>query len=192
MPQQISQYYQKLGIAIPQEEIEIIAKLATQVSFDKKQFLFEIDQTDTCIYFVTKGVVRVFIRDQKHKEYNRYFAFDNSWIGEYHQTLNKFPSRTSAQAIQATDTFKLSKDDFAIIFEECPVYTKVVLNQYLKNSVDLLEKEELKKTLTIEELYLDLIKNEPEILEKIPLYHIASYLGVKPESLSRVKKKFKE
>ena len=192
MPQQINQYYQNLGIALPQEEINTITRLATQVSFKKKQFLFEIDQTDTCIYFVIKGAVRVFIKDQNQNEYNRYFAFDNSWIGEYHQILNNFSSRTSAQAIQTTDAFKLKKDDFAIIFDKCPIYTKVLLNQYLKISIELLEKEELKKILTIEELYLDLVKNEPEILEKMPLYHIASYLGVKPESLSSVKKKFKE
>lgn len=63
---------------------------------------------------------------------------------------------------------------------------------HIANYAHLIEKEELKKTLTIEEQYIDLMENHPEIIKRVPLYHIASYLGVKPESLSRVKKKFKD
>lgn len=193
MVQKINQYYKNLGILIPPKEIDIIAKLATPVSFQKKDFLFQIDETNISIYFILKGVIRIFIKDTKQNEYNRFFAFDNCWIGEYHQILNSdLPSRTSAQVLQETHAFKLSKQDFNIIFEKCPVFSKVTLRQYLKKYADLLEKEEFKKILTIEELYLDLVNNHPIILDKIPLYHIASYLGVKPESLSRVKKKFKE
>lgn len=106
--------------------------------------------------------------------------------------MNDLPSKTAAQALKNTEALKFDKKDFKIIIKNCPVFWNATINQYLKGQASLLQKEELKKTLTIEELYLDLKENKPQILEKIPLYHIASYLGVKPESLSRVKKKFKE
>ncbi|NJB83051.1 Crp/Fnr family transcriptional regulator [Wenyingzhuangia aestuarii] len=188
----IIEYYEKRGVTLPQEEIDTISMLIKPLTFKKKEFLFKKNDTKTSAFYIVKGCVRVFIKDKNNKEYNRFFAFDDWWIGEYHQIINRLPSTTTAQALERTDVITISQEAFDIIFTQCPVFTKSTLNFYLSSYAKLLEKEEIKKTMTIEELYDDLIKNKPMILDRIPLYHIASYLGVKAESLSRVKKKFKD
>ncbi|NIJ44525.1 CRP-like cAMP-binding protein [Wenyingzhuangia heitensis] len=188
----IIEYYKKRNIILPQEEIDILTKLITPQSFKKKEFLFKKNDTKTSAFYIVKGCVRVFIKDRKNNEYNRFFAFDDWWVGEYHQIINSLPSTISAQALEKTDVISISQDAFEVIFTQCPVFTKSTLNFYLASYAKLLEREEIKKTMTIEELYVDMMENKPMILDRVPLYHIASYLGVKPESLSRVKKKFKD
>lgn len=191
MLDKIIKYYTELGVKLPQNEIDIISKSVTHQCFNKKDFLFNEGDLDNSIYFVLKGCVRVFITDKNKNEYNRFFAFPDWWIGEYHQIMNNLPTKISAQALKKTEVLILNKKALDIIFEQCPVYTRAAYELYLKGYAELLEREEIKKTMTIEELYIDLMEDKPMILENIPLYHIASYLGIKPESLSRVKKKFK-
>ena len=186
----IKEYYKKRGAIIPENEFNIISELLQCRSLNKKEFFYKAGDTNTSVAYILKGSARVFITDKNNKEYNRFFAFEDWWIGEYHQIMNNIPSKTSIQALEKTEIIEITKKCFDIIVEKCPVFTKATFNFYMKSYAILLEKEEIKKTLTIEDLYEHLLKNKPEILKRIPLYHIASYLGVKPESLSRVKKKF--
>lgn len=186
----IKEYYKKRGVIIPENEFNIISELLECRSLKKKEFFYKAGDTNTSVAYILKGSVRIFITDKQKKEFNRFFAFEDWWVGEYHQVMNDIPSKTSIQALEKTDMIEITKKAFDTIIEKCPVFTRATFNFYLKSYANLLEKEEIKKTLTIEDLYLDLLKNKPKILKRVPLYHIASYLGVKPESLSRVKKKF--
>ncbi|ANW96562.1 hypothetical protein AXE80_09850 [Wenyingzhuangia fucanilytica] len=186
----IKEYYKKRGVIIPDNEFNIISELLQSRTLKKKEFFYKTGDTNTSVAYILKGSLRVFITDSQKKEFNRFFAFEDWWVGEYHQVMNNLPSKTSVQALEETDIIEITKEALDIILEKCPVFTRATFNFYLKSYANLLEKEELKKTLTIEELYLDILKNKPQVLKRIPLYHIASYLGVKPESLSRVKKKF--
>ncbi|MGY6650121.1 Crp/Fnr family transcriptional regulator [Wenyingzhuangia sp. IMCC45574] len=192
MLDKIIDYYKKRNVNLPQDEIDIISNNISLKTLNKREFLYKKGDTNTPGGYILKGCVRVFIEDSKNVEYNRFFAFEDWWIGEFHQILNSLPSKTSLQAIEPTQIIEITKESYETIFRECPVFTKATLNLYLSSYANLLEREEVKKTLTIEELYANLIEKHPEVIERIPLYHIASYLGVKPESLSRVKKKFKE
>lgn len=185
-------YYKMKGVDLPQNEIEILSKLIHTKTINKKDFLYKKGESKISSAYILKGCLRVYIEDSKNIEYNRFFGFEDSWIGEYHQILNNLPSKTSVQAVEKTEIIEISKDAFQILLKDCPVFSQANLKLSLSRYAKLLEREELKKTLTIEELYADLQKNLPQIIERVPLYHIASYLGVKPESLSRVKKKLKE
>lgn len=192
MLNKIIDYYKRKGVDLPQNEVEIISKLISSKTLNKKEFLYKKGDYKTSSAYILKGCLRVYIEDEKNIEYNRFFGFEDWWIGEYHQILNNLPSKTSVQAVEKTEVVEISNDAFQTLFKKCPVFTQAHLNLSISEYANLLEREELKKTLTIEELYADLKENYPYIIERVPLYHIASYLGVKPESLSRVKKKFKE
>ncbi len=187
----IIEYYRVRGVILPQDEIDIISNLVEVKTYKKKEFIFNEGDTNLCSYYIKKGCVRVFRKDNKNKEYNRFFAFEDWSIGEYDQIINNSPSKTSAQTLEKTEAICLNKNAYAVIFKQCPVYTKATLNIYLNNYAKILENEEIKKTMTIEDLYIEFVQKNTKIANRIPLYHIASYLGVKPESLSRVKKKFK-
>lgn len=187
----IIKYYKKRGVILPQEEIDIISELLEVKTYKKKEYIYNAGETDLCTYYIQKGCARVFIKDPKDKEYNRFFAFEDWWIGEYHSIINNTPSRTYAQALETTEVISINKRSFDIIFAQCPVYTKATLRFYMSSYATVLENEEIKKTMTIEDLYMEFVQKKSQILDRVPLYHIASYLGVKAESLSRVKKKFK-
>lgn len=186
----IEEYYKKRGVILPKEEMKIISELITCRTLKKKEYFYKNGDTNTSAGYILKGCLRVFIKDENKKEFNRFFAFEDWWVGEYHQIINGLPSKTSIQALEKTEIIEITKEAYNIIFDKCPVFTKSTLDLYLKGYANLLEREELKKTKPIEDLYLETIKNRPQIIKRVPLYHIASYFGVKAESLSRVKKKF--
>ncbi len=192
MSNRIIQYFLDKGITLPEKEVNVILSFLKNIHVNKKEFLFRKGDVSDKIYFVTKGAVRIYTQDKNGKDYNRFFAFDDWWIGEFHQIINHLPSVIGAQAIEKTELLYVEKSEIPTLMVKCPVFIKTILNFYLTGYAKLLEREELKKTMTIEELYQDLLDNNPLIIQKVPLYHIASYLGVKPESLSRVKKKFKQ
>ncbi|MDO6738123.1 Crp/Fnr family transcriptional regulator [Wenyingzhuangia sp. 2_MG-2023] len=192
MLDKIIDYYNKQNVTLPKKEIEIISKLISYRTLEKKEFLYKRGESDTPGAYILKGCLRIFIEDKNNNEYNRFFAFEDWWVGEFHQIINSLPSKTSVQALEKTEIVEISKNAYDVIFSKCPVFTNNTLKFYLKSYAHILEREEMKKTMTIEELYSDLRTNFPEVIERVPLYHIASYLGVKAESLSRVKKKFKE
>lgn len=187
----IIDYYKKRNVNLPKKEAELISKQLTVRSLKKKEFFHKTGELNSSIGFISKGCVRVYIKDKKELEYNRHFVFENSCIGELHQILNKNPTTTSIQALENTELYEVSGKAYRLILNECPVFAMASLKSHLNDYASILEKEEIKKTLTIEEKYADLMENHSEMIERVPLYHIASYLGIKPESLSRVKKKFK-
>lgn len=187
----IKEYYKKREVTIPDEELKIISSQMVIKTLKKKEYLYKNGETNTCSAYVLKGSLRVFIKDHNKTEFNRFFALEDWWVGEYYQIMNQHPSKTSIQALENTELIVFTRESLEIIFEKCPVYKNHTINFYLKGYASLLEKEEMKKTKPIEDQYLDLLKDKPQIIKRIPLYHIASYFGVKPESLSRVKRKFK-
>ena len=191
MIDKIFEYYKIRGIILPQEEIEIISGLIEEKTYNKKEFIFKKGDRNLASHYILKGCVRVFIEDVKNIEYNRFFGFEDWWIGEYQQIISDKPSKTSAQVLEKTTTLCIDKNAYDLIFATCPVFTKETLHFYLSSYAKMLENEEIKKTMTIEDLYINYVINKPNVLNRVPLYHVASYLGVKPESLSRVKKKFK-
>lgn len=191
MLDKIIHYYKERNVNLPKKEAEIISKEITVRTLNKKEFFQKKGDHNSSIAYIAKGCLRVYIEDKKGLEYNRHFVFENSCVGELHQILSKKPTSTSIQALEKTELLEISDKAYKAIFDKCPVFAMASLKNHLEEYASVLEKEEIKKTLTIEEQYMDLMENHLEVIERVPLYHIASYLGVKPESLSRVKKKFK-
>ena len=93
----IFDYYKKRNVILPQEEIDIISKLIKPLSFKKREYLYKKEDPKSTAFYIVKGCVRVFITDKNDQEYNRFFAFDDWWVGEYHQIINNLPSITAAQ-----------------------------------------------------------------------------------------------
>ncbi|WP_367915843.1 Crp/Fnr family transcriptional regulator [Leadbetterella sp. DM7] len=140
------------------------------------------------IGFVNKGCFRTYYLADG-KEINTHFTFDNEFVTDYDSFLQSKPSRYFIQALEDVEavTFNLSALQSAYNqSQNWERFGRMIAEQSFKLTTQRVESFLF---LDGEQRYLDLLKNQPHIFERIPLYHIASYLGLERESLSRLRKK---
>jgi CRP/FNR family transcriptional regulator, anaerobic regulatory protein len=187
MPIQIIQSI-KSFVPLSKVEEEAFIKILEIKHFAKKDFLLKEGQVCNKISFINSGCMRAFY-DVEGIENTVQFFFADSWYTDYGSFLTGTPASENMQAIEPCEIVQVKKDDLYNLYDTYPVFDRVgrvmAENAFLSIS-------QLNKMLTNEEpeqRYLNLFKQRPEIVEKIPQHYIASYLGIQPESLSRIRKR---
>ncbi|MCU0352397.1 MAG: Crp/Fnr family transcriptional regulator [Cytophagales bacterium] len=169
------------------ESDHICAKLIVK-QLRRKELFYSEGQVCRSVAFVNSGCLRYFYVKEGEERTGQFF-FENAWYTDYESFLTGQPSKQNIQALEPTELLLLSKKDLYELYDAIPAFERfgriMAENAYLgsrKNNMALL-------TLNPEERYLNLIAERPKVIERIPLKYIASYLGVKPESLSRIRKR---
>lgn len=170
---------------------EVLIQLLNQCqrkSFKKGSFLiFSGDQCEST-FFVEKGLLRQYSIDKKGKEHILQFAPEGWLVNDRESMFFKKPSKFNIDALEDTEVFILNLEILEKLEQEIPnfsVFNNDLLNnhiRHLQNRINLL------LSATAEERYLSFIKMYPDILARVPQLMVASYLGITPESLSRVRK----
>lgn len=140
------------------------------------------------ICFINKGCFRTYYLSDG-KEINTHFAFENEFITDYDSFLQEKPSRYFIQALEDAEivTFNLIALENAYKqSQHWERFGRLIAEQSYKLTTQRVESFLF---LDGEQRYLELLKHQPHIFDRIPLYHIASYLGLERESLSRLRKK---
>lgn len=175
-------------VALNSEEEKAFSNILTTKQFKKKAFLLQEGKICSNVSFVNNGCMRLFYNVEGVENTIQFF-FGGSWYTDYASFLTGMPSKENMQALEPCEVVQFKKEDLYKLFNQFPVFEKVgrvmAENAFLSLS-------RLNQMLTNEEpqqRYLNLIKQRPEVVERIPQHYIASYLGVKPESLSRIRKR---
>lgn len=154
----------------------------------KKEFLLQEGQICNKVTFINSGCMRLFYNVEGVENTIQFF-FANSWHTDYASFLTGQPTIENMQALEACEVVQFRKADLYKLYNIYPVFDRVgrvmAENAFLSLS-------KLNKMLTNEEpeqRYLNLLQQRPELVERIPQHYIASYLGIKPESLSRIRKR---
>lgn len=154
-----------------------------------------VKEGKTCQYigFVVTGVFRVF-STLEGKEIIAHFAFErrNPVLSAYTSFINQMPSIESIQALEDSSLLVLHYDHLQKLYQEKPVFER--LGRLLIEQMYVLAKTRIydlqHKTAT--ERYQELLEKYPQIIHRIAHHHVASYLGIAPESLSRLRKKIQQ
>ena len=157
-------------------------------TLDKNDFFLEEGQVCNYIGFVNLGVLIYFKSMDNGNELTTDFAFEGDWVTINQSRLNNTPSLINIKAIETTEIAVITQQNLSDLYIRIPKLERlgrILMEQsFLKiaqQSVDL-------QVLTAKERYESLLRNYPEIFQKVPLYHIANYLGIAPKSLSRIRK----
>lgn len=158
-------------------------------SFTKGEFLCSEGQVEQYVYFLLTGATRnYFIRDGK--EFTVGFHFENEFITAYYSFLTREPSPVSIELIADSSVFLIPRKflyDFYDKFKTGEKIGRLIAEaQYLKR----LQREMELLSLTAEERYAKLMERNPALVQDISIKHLSSYLGIQPESLSRIRKQF--
>ncbi len=156
--------------------------------YNKNDLLSETGEVENYIYFIVEGVTRI-CHYKNGVEYTLRFNFPISIFNSYSSFISRTPSLICVEALTELKLFRMSYMDMQTLYNESPAAERVG-----RRMVELLyvqrEMKELQiHTRTAEDYYNELLKTSPDLIEKIPQKHLASYLGITPESLSRIKKK---
>lgn len=153
-----------------------------------KQAVLKAGETEHYLRFIASGTVRLYIPDEE-SECTFGFVFADGFVSAYDSFLTQQPSVYTIEALSETHYWQIHRDDLEQVYAHTSVGN--VIGRKSAESLFLVkaQRELSLLTQTAEERYLALFKNRPELLKTIPLKYIASYIGVTPQALSRIRKR---
>jgi CRP-like cAMP-binding protein len=175
-------------IALSPAEKDLVIALFKETSYKKGDFFLADGQICKQVGFVTKGLLRYYINhDGEDKTYD--FAQENSFVCNYESFLPRTPSTKIIQALEDCKILQISYTDLQIFYQSirgAERFGRLVIEQvFLQTLQDLssfyTDSPELR--------YEKFLTKHPELQQRISQYHIASFVGVKPQSLSRIRKR---
>ena len=175
-------------VELTTEEQQIIADAYQLKKINRKDFF--IKEGTLCKYqgFVVGGTFRVFYTDRKTLEHVLYFAFKDWWIGDIASFYDDNPTNLNAQAMEDSWILAIGREETEELFAKVPE-TERLFRIITQRTLSVLQKRFfLTVSANAEERYQELLHRHPGIEQLVPQHQIASYLGILPESLSRMKK----
>jgi len=176
----IISYYEKVYTrSLTEAEKELIQKSFQKKVIKKKELIFRSCEKNTSHYFVEKGLLRMYVIDSSGKEFNILFASENQWIGDL-----STPNETLffLDAIEKSVVYSISDENLNLLTNNFSSFVK-----YLKRSYIFLQKRLVSILVnTAEENYEELCEQYPQLIQRLPQYHISSYLGVTSVFLSKI------
>ncbi len=174
-------------VDISQEEFEKVKPFFRYKQIRKNRELVGLGDVARDLAFIINGSLRSFTIDESGRERVYKIAFEGDWIGAPLSFDEGIPSRYVIEANEPTEVFLISFSDRDNIY-----FTVPVMERFFRKLVDGYLKFAIRRftsvtTETAEERYRKLLQTQPEILKRVPLHTVASYLSITPESLSRIR-----
>ena len=165
----------------------IQSKLRT-VEYSKNEIITGDDQVEPRIHFVLDGIARMYL-DLEEKEITKNFMFPNSFISSYSSFLTGEKSDYVIQALKNCHCAYLEKPELQEIYEQTSIGNALGRIFAENMFVYLSRRETAFLTKTPSQRYNDLFEEQPELIQEIPLKYLASYIGITPQALSRIRAK---
>lgn len=170
------------------EERNLVLQLGTPISFEKGEDLSLHGKVAQHFYFMQSGLIRSYrLLDGDDFTYN--FFMPGNICVDFESILTQEPSQHFFEVLSPAKVLKFSWKEFEKLFENHPRIERIARKMSEEAYLHLLSRVRDFQSDTLEQRYLKLIEHNEEIFQQAPLQHIASYLGVKPQSLSRIRAK---
>jgi CRP-like cAMP-binding protein len=175
-------------VKISDQEWEALKSILVEKHVAKKEFLLRAGDICEFNHYILKGCTRTFYTDDNMHEHIFQIGFEDWWAGDMMSYLTGEPAHYSIQALEDTDVVMMRMNEFDEVLATYPKlerFFRILLqNAYIagqKRTIDTMSK-------SAEVRYLELVKKYPQMEMRVAQQHIASYLGITPEALSRIKR----
>lgn len=184
--------YQYLAERAPltKERFETIQPFFSPRHLEKGELLLREGDVAKWGAFVVKGCLRSYVIDNKGKEHVVQFAPETWWLADLHSLINQVPSLYFMDAIEPTDVLLLDGSSHQKIVETIPEFQSAFQAGRQKHATAKDHRIIASLTASAEERYQNFLHTYPSIAQRVPQHMLASYLGIAPETLSRIRKKW--
>jgi CRP/FNR family transcriptional regulator, anaerobic regulatory protein len=169
-------------------ELALARELCVDVTLAEGEFLQRAGEPAKWAAFVANGCLRSYVIDAKGKEHIVQFAPETWWLADSISLMSGAPSQYFIDAIEPTDVLALDVPSHQRLIAEVPGYGAAFRTGLQKHAAA--KDQRIVRTLsaTAEERYLEFVETYPSIAQRVPQWMLASYLGVTPETVSRIRK----
>jgi CRP-like cAMP-binding protein len=180
------EYFRQIGI--DEKDLQQFIKLLKVKTFKSGELILQKGHTDNHLSFLNKGIIR-FYAEKNGNDITFDFIFANTFYCHYDSFYSRKPTQFYSEALTDIEILYISYDSLNDLFSICQFakdLTRIAVEKLLEKKV----KRELSLlTNTPTERYLNLLQEQPKLLQQIPQKYLATYLGIVPETLSRIRKR---
>ncbi|WP_431244413.1 Crp/Fnr family transcriptional regulator [Flavobacterium sp. P21] len=170
------------------QDIEYIRISFMPTNSAKNSVLEEQDKIPEYLYFINSGFMRLFYYDENGEEQTTFLCSENGFIASFSSLVNQSKATENIECITDCELLRISYIDAKRLVEKSETLKNFFLVVFEKSiSATSLRANDL-AVLNAERRYQKMLEKQPHFIQNIPLQYIASYLGIKPQSLSRIRK----
>lgn len=174
-------------VSLTPEEILVIHSLFTLKKYRKRQYILQEGDVMKFENFIAKGVTRTYEVDDKGQEHIVQFGLEDWWVGDMYSFLTETPSTYNIDCLEDCEVMQITKSNLELLYQRVPKVERhfriMVQNAFIAST------KRLSSTLakSAQERYEEFVDRYPQIDQRVPNHQIASYLGITPQSLSRIR-----
>jgi CRP/FNR family transcriptional regulator, anaerobic regulatory protein len=180
---QLSQF-----ISLDKIEMDYFVRKLQVKECNRKELILQEGQVCKYVYFINRGCLRYYYNLEGDEKTAQFF-FENGWYTDYASFLTGKPTRQNIETLEKTELILITADDLQQLYIDIPKFEKFGRIMAENAFLGVRNRNEMLINQTAEERYLNLMKERPKVFERIPQHYIASYLGIQPPSLSRIRKR---
>ncbi len=179
----------KSHISISDVDLQIILSKFQERTIDKNKFVIKKGQIVTSYYFIKSGGLRIYL-DKNDRQITGWLAFQDNFFTELSSLKSGTPTQFNIQAIETCTLLTIDKPQMELLYKQFPMWQEFGRKIWEEAFLSVINAVLSYQTMTAEERYLSMMK-QSDLLQKVPLKQLASYLGITQSSLSRLRKNIK-
>jgi CRP-like cAMP-binding protein len=175
-------------IQLTPDEEKFFLSLLKKRELKKRQFLLKAGEVSRYENFITKGLLRAYTVDANGDEHIAMFGMEDWWIGDFYSFLTQTPAKQNIDALEDSTILSIEKNDLEQLYLKVPKFDRffriLLQNAFIANQNRVLASI----SQSAEEQYTNFIKKYPSLEQRVTQLQIASYLGITPETISRIRR----
>ena len=188
MKEILRSYLAEKHVVLTEEQFSKWTSAFVEKKVKKHEFLLNEGEVSKHSFFTVSGCLRLYTIDGKGKEHIMQFAPENWWIGDIDSSTTQKPSAYFIDALEDSEVLSMDTISWERSMNEIPALA-LLFQRLMQNRQSVSQRRIINSmSATSEERYLEFVRTYPSLVQRIPQHMIASYLGITPESLSRIRK----
>ena len=176
-------------VPVSAADIDLITQRFRTKRYQRGEMLLHAGEVPQEVFFVLDGTLHQFYIEETGAEYTCNFTFEHEFVTDLEGFQNQIDSPSAIQAMTDATVLSISHHDFTLLIAESPAvaeYFRIIVARIAEQGI---RRTKLLLSSSPERRFLELTQQQPDLLRRVPQRYVAQYLGMTPESLSRIKKR---